>query len=1296
MKTKFTSADVRAVVGELVNSNIIGSRVVNVYDVSQRSYILKLSNGSEKIMLFIDSGFRFHTTKFQRTLPDSPSPFAMILRKLRKKRLDSATQLGFDRVVDLRFSGGDGVRHLLLEFYAGGNIVLTDENYEVIALLRSHQFSEEVVLKVGEIYPVAYSTQLALQTKPDNWNQTIDHPFFSFESFQSWLAAKIDQIITLDAAAAKEGKRKGKAPNLRQLLLSKESGVSYLGPEFLDHAIQSAGLKTNQKLEQLRLLTAEDFTALSKAIGKSLELIEGLKSHANGGFIILGTKVGDSDDIPFEEFTPVLLHQHENVTSQHHTSFNDAVDTYFYRIEDQKIQKELQAKEEAARKKLQKVQDEHDRMLQSLSQQQRDLEDSALLLEMFADKVDKAALVINSALSAELTWSQIQDMVDMETQRGNPIAGLISRLKLADNIIVLRFARDELLDPFDVSADDEDDEEDKERGAGQSDFLEVEIDLALSAHANVSRLYTTKKATRAKEVKTITASVKAMENIKQQAAKTLENSVKKVSSIAATRKVHWFEKFHWFITSEGFLVLSGKDAHQNDQLIRRYLKAEDVYVHADVNGAASCLVKAQRRNSEDVQGPAVLDAQEKFFVTPLAIQEAGAYAVCRSRAWTAKLITSSYWVRAAQVSKTAPSGEFLPTGSFMIYGKKNYLPPMPLEMGFGLLFRLGDEDSVARHAKERKIRSYDVDSETASTIFQSAEERYGLDSGMNQILSGSVVEENEEEDGEDQKKEDAENGEEGGDVVEKDEEEDDDIASKLKLVSLSEEETRNEEEKEAVEEDDEEEEQEPEEETIVVPPPMSKKQQKQLQQKTKGSKDGKGGQSSKKSGKKNQQDEDTEGDDGRSDNEDTEYQRSTKSSSVTSAAQPPPKKKTLNKKKARRYAEQDDEDRELAMLVLGHAAKSTGETLQHVQQKQAQQHKQQDLASRQQKAGVNLLQQQEQQQQRDLQSLLEAMGGPEAHEVQAEWRRMIVDEQLLTAAEIAESEVRALSVLPTEQALEALARFRDVLISSASSTATNDHDEAEGDNNDVNSGNRSKQVPGQKQKGGKHSAQSKERAHGKAGKGGSFASNNNIGEGGKGSGSGTLQNKSSFLAGILRRLMRSQVSQGHVAHVRKAPSSSSSAAATTKTAADTPGKQEEDVLHDDAQREEDEDEDEDEATHLQQSSLANDWARLTGCPLPEDTILYAVPMCGPYLSMQGLKYKVKLTPGTIKKGKAVKTAVDLFSRSREASSVEQQAMKALTDPELVGCMIGEVKLSMPGLQQQKQQLKSQKKKGGRR
>jgi predicted ribosome quality control (RQC) complex YloA/Tae2 family protein len=53
-------------------------------------------------------------------------------------------------------------------------------------------------------------------------------------------------------------------------------------------------------------------------------------------------------------------------------------------------------------------------------------------------------------------------------------------------------------------------------------------------------------------------------------------------------------------------------------------------------------------------------------VPPKTLNEAGQFSVCFSAAWDSKVITSAYWVHPDQVSKTAPSGEYLTVGSFMI------------------------------------------------------------------------------------------------------------------------------------------------------------------------------------------------------------------------------------------------------------------------------------------------------------------------------------------------------------------------------------------------------------------------------------------------------------------------------------------------------------------------------------------------------------------------------------------------------------------------------------------------------
>eukprot|EP01032_Pedospumella_encystans_P002860 gene2860-3363_t len=162
-KSRFTTTDVQAMVRD-IRANVMGQRLANVYDLSEKCYLFKFAvpGKSEKVTVVVESGVRFHTTKYARELPELPSAFAMKLRKfVRTKRLEDVRQIGIDRVVDFKFGSGDSVNHIILEMYANGNIVLTDGNYEVIALLRSHQFEDDVSLKVGELYPIGYSTNAA-------------------------------------------------------------------------------------------------------------------------------------------------------------------------------------------------------------------------------------------------------------------------------------------------------------------------------------------------------------------------------------------------------------------------------------------------------------------------------------------------------------------------------------------------------------------------------------------------------------------------------------------------------------------------------------------------------------------------------------------------------------------------------------------------------------------------------------------------------------------------------------------------------------------------------------------------------------------------------------------------------------------------------------------------------------------------------------------------------------------------------------------------------------------------------
>lgn len=119
-------------------------------------------------------------------------------------------------------------------------------------------------------------------------------------------------------------------------------------------------------------------------------------------------------------------------------------------------------------------------------------------------------------------------------------------------------------------------------------------------------------------------------------------------------------------------------------------------MHADVHGAATVVI----RNYMSI--PATGTAIPQYCrISDVTLQQAAVFALCHSVSWDNNLINKVYWVFDYQVSKTAPTGEYLPTGSFMIRGKKNYLAPYRLELGVGLLFEVEAEDAE-KHRFERK------------------------------------------------------------------------------------------------------------------------------------------------------------------------------------------------------------------------------------------------------------------------------------------------------------------------------------------------------------------------------------------------------------------------------------------------------------------------------------------------------------------------------------------------------------------------------------------------------------------
>jgi len=206
--------------------------------------------------------------------------------------------------------------------------------------------------------------------------------------------------------------------------------------------------------------------------------------------------------------------------------------------------------------------------------------------------------------------------------------------------------------------------------------FEVALNFRKSVSENAAQMY--------EEGKKLQEKLKGAEEAVIQTKHELE-TLKETDIVEEKKRVKhvkqwWFERFRWFISTEGNLVVAGRDASSNDLVVKKYLSDGDRYAHADIHGAPSCVIKSRRMTDE------------KLPISEKTLEEACQFAASYSRAWNQFGEASAYWVLPEQVSKTPESGEYVPKGAFIIRGKRNYIR-CKLEVAVGLI-ALGNEEKL--------------------------------------------------------------------------------------------------------------------------------------------------------------------------------------------------------------------------------------------------------------------------------------------------------------------------------------------------------------------------------------------------------------------------------------------------------------------------------------------------------------------------------------------------------------------------------------------------------------------------
>ncbi|XP_025198108.1 nuclear export mediator factor NEMF homolog [Melanaphis sacchari] len=647
MKTRFSTLDIMCIVNEIQKYK--GMRLQRVYDIDHKTYLFKFQLNSEKCVILLESGVRLHVTNYEWTKNEAPSSFSMKLRKhLSNKRLEKLTQMGFDRIIDLQFGVGEAAYHVILELYDKGNIILADKDYIMINILRPHTEDEKQKFFVKEVYP---NSRPKIRLSPPTEDSLI-------------------QVL----------KTAKPSTNLKKFIFSNFPNCLDYGNSLLEHMLISGGFSTNTKIG-VEFNIDTDIQKLMNCFiiaEKFLDNITTLKE----GFII--QKI-DRQLLPDgtmkelctnQEYHPFLFAQHQNLPSKTYGSFNEAVDEFYSNLESQKYDVKCMQQEKGAVKKLQNIVKDHEERLKKLQDAQDEHKFKAELITNNLDLVDRTIQFVRQAVAKQLHWDEIWDMVrQLNFEDEGCTYAIVTNLKLGVNHITLK-----LFDPYN--------EENHNEENGQL----IDIDLSQSAFGNAQRYYGSKKQSAIKEKKTIDSSSTVLKMAEKKTKQTLKD-MQVVASINKVRKTYWFEKFYWFISSENYLVIAGRDAHQNEVIVKRYMKSSDVYVHAGFSGATTVIIKNPTNQT----------------VPPATLNEAAVMAISYSVSWSLKMnLQNAFWVKPEQVSKTAPTGEYLTTGSFMIRGKKNYLPATHLILGLSFLFKLEDS-SIPRHANERKVKGIEYE-----------------------------------------------------------------------------------------------------------------------------------------------------------------------------------------------------------------------------------------------------------------------------------------------------------------------------------------------------------------------------------------------------------------------------------------------------------------------------------------------------------------------------------------------------------------------------------------------------------
>jgi predicted ribosome quality control (RQC) complex YloA/Tae2 family protein len=606
---EFTSFDVAAAVRELKNE-VLGSIVSNIYQLAAKTIVLKLHKADKSTLwLILEAGKRMNLTVYASEKPSTPPAFCMALRKYLRNARLSSIE-------QYEFE-----RVVVFSFMAQG----------VVLKLILELFGDGNIILVNENAEIL---QAQVYKRMRDRNVVRGEPF-KFAPSSGKNPVKVNEEEFNSSL-----KSFGDVEVVRVL-----ARFLSLGGIYAEEALAQAGV---DKAKTCNLLSDHEVKTI-------FEGLQSLVSQVTNG--ALEPCVVFDKTNALVDATPLRLKRYESETFriQSHGTFNEALDEFYAK---------LSALEKASqRARVEEFRAEAAR-LERIVAEQRGV---VLSAHAEAERYRRIGDVIYTH------FSELQAIIEKfvgDKKKGGEWKSIVSealgeRQKGAkpwvffESFNIVEFS-------VKVCVDD----------------LSFGLDLRKTLFESASEFYRRSKRAKQKMEGAQAALNDSLSRLAEAKARVDEahalELVKPAEALGELEKRRvkrkkWFEKFRWFVSSDGFLVVAGKDAVTNEVLIKKYTDSGDIVFHADVVGAPFVVVKIEE-----------LEPREE------CLREAAEFAAAFSRGWREGFASADvYWVKPEQLSKGGPSGESVGHGAFVVRGERNWMRGVPLRTAVGVAFDEG-------------------------------------------------------------------------------------------------------------------------------------------------------------------------------------------------------------------------------------------------------------------------------------------------------------------------------------------------------------------------------------------------------------------------------------------------------------------------------------------------------------------------------------------------------------------------------------------------------------------------------